>query len=122
MKATAITDLLFENRSRSRFKLNLDCRVYKNGAAVRGEGVQTLDISKGGISIRWSDREPPPRVGDRLTIEVGLPAHPRFGAKCMFFQTEVVRVRHDPEAGTIVAAKACKTGFRRPVTASRHVN
>ena len=122
MKATAIAELLFENRARSRVKLNLVCQVLQDGVVLRGPGWQTLDMSKDGISIRWSDQYPPPGVGDRLTIEVGLPRHPRFGAKCLFFEAEVVRVARRADDSTLVAAKSHKSGFRRPSAWARFVN
>ena len=65
--------------------------------------------------VVWSSGDEaikPPRIGDRFTVELQLPAHPVFGQRAMQFQTKVVRVFRQANGRVMAGFESTRNRFK----------
>jgi c-di-GMP-binding flagellar brake protein YcgR len=105
-----------DRRNRDRLAIAAFCRIAPASNHKRSTWKRIENISGTGMLVVWSRGEPevkPPRVGERYTVELQLPAHPVFGQRAIEFKTRVVRVFQ--HAGKLMAGLQTTHGRFRSV-------
>jgi hypothetical protein len=102
-----------DRRASKRLQIALWCNVAVAGGAPLGR-MLTENVSRYGILLHWrrETAEGLPRVGDLLTVEIELPPYAGLERKCIFCQTEVVRVEGVEPDAPLVAVKVSRMRFR----------
>ena len=104
-----------DRRNRDRLALTAFCRVAPPANHRRGTWKRIENISGGGMLVVWSAGEAdvkPPRVGERFTVELQLPAHPVFGQRALQFQTKVVRVFRQANGRVMAGFASTRSRFK----------
>ncbi len=94
-----------ERRRSVRVEVNLPCRVRirRNPRQMGLRGI-TMNISRGGAAIQCMGGIPSdqfPAVGEKVTVDIALPANPAVERRCLCGQATVVRV-DDAEGYSLV--------------------
>lgn len=93
-------------RQSQRIDIKLRCHVSAPALWVPG-AMYTENISRGGILIAWLGESaplPPPTIGERVTVELELPASHCLGARCIHCEGTVARVTMPPPGSEASAA------------------
>jgi PilZ domain len=104
---------LINRRENPRIEIKLQC--YVSGPASYRRCACTENISRNGLLIAWKDEGggvPLPNLGEMVTVEIELPAHPSFGPKCIHFQGAVMRVSNESADGASIALRLDYLDFR----------
>jgi hypothetical protein len=114
-----------ERRRNLRFESQLECRLRRVGGLKSLEGT-TINVSRSGALIliqtgQLRDSSAMPQPGDRLQVELLLPAHDGFGRRCLSCTAIAVRSNWKGSNG-VVAVQFNQVGIRkmaeRPVMVS----
>jgi c-di-GMP-binding flagellar brake protein YcgR len=108
-----------DRRNRGRLTMTVFCRIARSGKQQKGTWKRIENISGTGMLLVWSGGETdtkPPRVGERFTVELQLPAHPVFGQRALQFQTKVARVFRQANGRVMAGFEStrCRFKFIRP--------
>ena len=104
-----------DRRNRDRMALTAFCRVTPLTNRRRGAWKRIENISSGGMLVVWAGSTSDahlPRIGERYSVELRLPAHAVFGQRALQFNTKVVRAFQQPSGKLMVGLQNTHSRFR----------
>jgi hypothetical protein len=93
-----------ERRRRTRVDVHLHCQVDRSGTLEPSEWKSIVNISRGGMLIRWGRiGDAPPAVGETVIVRLERPARRPLGRTWKLFLGRVVRVASTDAKSIMVA-------------------
>jgi hypothetical protein len=94
-----------DRRTKARIDLRLSCRIDGTGLISENSGDTTENISRNGLLLRWTRKEPVPKTGSTLRVEVELPSNGIFAPRLIRCESEVVRIIRGAQGHSQIALK-----------------
>lgn len=95
-----------DNRSHERLGVRIRCMIQLPGPIPRTEKAFTVNMSRGGMLLRWVTtlKSEIPKIGDVIQAEIPLRETPHFEQRYLRCAGEVVRVSWEEETGGVLMA------------------